>query len=162
MGEDVRNWDFSLNWRRTDLMVLREKRWTGQLNSCWPITFNITSPFDNFCEHSLVNHLNTYLKLCIRIIPVRSVELFMCLKSDKYSKVRQAEAHNPLNMFSSHLWNLVSENIVTGECTSSHPSCLCPLFSGYQSLASQGGQLWSTVWTSQSTSCWLCSRICCT
>lgn len=144
-------------------MVLREKRWIGQLIFSWPITFNVTAPFDDFCEHNLVNHLNTYLKLCVRIIPGKSVELFTCLKSDKCPKVRQAEAHNPLNMmFSSHSWSLVSENTVMGECTSSHPSCLCPLFSGYQPLAPQGGQLWSTVCTSQSTSCWLRSRTCCT
>lgn len=143
-------------------MVLREKRWTEQLISSWPITFNVNASFDDFCEHNLVNHLNTYLKLCVRIIPVKSVKLFMCLKSDKCSKVRQAEAHNPLNMMlSSHPWSLVSENTVMGGCTSSHPSCLCPLFSGYQPLAPQGGQLWSTVWTSLNTSCWLRSRICC-
>lgn len=69
----MRNWDFSINWRRIDLVVLTQKSdvSTGQLLSSWPITFNVTAPFDDFCEHNFVNHLNTYFKLCVRIISVK-------------------------------------------------------------------------------------------
>lgn len=94
-------------------MLLRQKRdvSTGRLLSSWAITFFVTAASDAFWEHSVVNHLSAYIKLCTRIIPVKWMELFMCLKLDTCLNVRQDEAHNPLNMiFSSCTWSLVSEN----------------------------------------------------
>lgn len=162
----MRNWDFSINWRRIDLVVLTQKSdvSTGQLLSSWPITFNVTAPFDDFCEHNFVNHLNTYFKLCVRIISMKWMELFMCLKLDACLNARQDEAHNPLNMiFSSHPWSLASENRVIQQFPTPYQSCLCHTNFRLLVLGPRGGWLCSMleVWTSLSTFCWLCGRICC-
>lgn len=82
-------------------------RWTVGLQ----LAHHIHCYSDAFCEHNLLNHLSTYLKLHTRKIPVKWMELFMCLKLDTCLNARQDGAHNPLNIvFSSCTWSLVNEN----------------------------------------------------